>query len=79
MNPLGLSNHHPGGGGGGTAVAFDANREFRSRRSPSQPPPPLPVNRWSDQKGCRECDFTGFLIDYETNSATRCSCSSAIK
>jgi DNA-binding MarR family transcriptional regulator len=78
MNPLGLSNHRPEGGGGGTAAALVASRESRSRRSPSQPPPPLPINHWSDQKGCRECDFTAFLFDYETNSATRCSCSPAI-
>ena len=50
-NPLGLSNHHPDGGGGGTAVAFHAARVSRSRRSPSQAPPPLPINHWSDEKG----------------------------
>jgi DNA-binding transcriptional ArsR family regulator len=74
MNPLSLSNHRPEGGGGGTAVGFDVNRTARSRRSPSQPPPPLAVDHWSDQKGCPRCDFTAWLID-DSGNATRCSCS----
>jgi DNA-binding transcriptional ArsR family regulator len=74
MNPLGISNHRPEGGGGGTAVAFDATRWSKSRRSPSQPPPPLPIDRWSDQKGCSDCDFTEWLVG-GAGDATRCSCS----
>ncbi len=74
MNPLGLSNHRPDGGGGGTAVAFDASRTSKSRRSPSQPAPPLPVGRWSNQKGCSDCDFTAWVLD-DAGNASRCTCS----
>ncbi len=74
MNPLGISNHRPDGGGGGTSVAFDANRALQPRRSPSQPPPPLPIGGWSDQKGCSGCDFTAWVFD-DAGNAARCSCS----
>ncbi len=74
MNPLGISNHRPDGGGGGTSVAFDPNRTPRSRRSPSQPPPPLPVGHWSNQKCCSDCDFTAWVFD-DAGNASRCSCS----
>jgi DNA-binding MarR family transcriptional regulator len=73
-NPLGLSNHRPDGSGGGTADSFDASRTSKSRRSPSQPPPPLPVGRWSNQKGCSDCDFTAWVFD-DAGNASRCSCS----
>ena len=69
-NLLGTSNHRPAGGGGGSPGLFIEGAKRLSGAPPSSQPP---SSGWSDDKGCNECDFTGWVFDIE-GSASRCTC-----
>jgi DNA-binding transcriptional ArsR family regulator len=74
-NPFSRSNHRPSGGSGGSPalVIQGAARLLQPHRPAASAD--TGHYRWSNEKGCVECDFTGFVLDVAF-TATPCACSS---